>query len=92
MIGRRARIIGRVQGVFFRVWARGEAEKLGVRGWVRNRRDGSVELEAYGPDEAVEALIDRCRRGPPDARVENIEVEEIGDAASPGGFRTLPTL
>ena len=69
MGGFRVRIFGRVQGVFFRNWTMDKALGLGVRGWVRNRRDGSVELAAYGSDEAVKALIAGCRIGPPAARV-----------------------
>lgn len=82
MIGRRVRIHGRVQGVFFRNWTADKAISLGVRGWVRNRLDGSVELVAYGGEEAVEALIAACRTGPPEARVERIEVE-IADEEEP---------
>lgn len=91
LIGRRARIHGRVQGVFFRNWTADKALALGVRGWVRNRRDGSVELEAYGEGEAVEALIEECRTGPPTAKVERIDVEVAeGEGPSPG-FRITAT-
>jgi len=91
MIARRARIHGRVQGVFFRAWTIDQARSLGVRGWVRNRSDGSVELEAFGEDKAVEALIDRCRTGPPGARVERIELREA-EGHAPEGFAKRPTL
>lgn len=91
MIGRRLSIHGRVQGVFFRNWTVEQAEQLGVRGWVRNRHDGSVEAVAFGEPEAVEALVARCRKGPPAARVERVEVEPAnGDA--PAGFRKAPTV
>ena len=90
MIARRLRIHGRVQGVFFRNWTVAEAEALGVRGWVRNRRDGSVEALAFGEREAVEALIARCREGPPAARVERVEVEDA-DGEAPEGFSKAPT-
>jgi acylphosphatase len=90
-IGRRVRIFGHVQGVFFRAWTLREAERLGVKGWVRNRRDGSVEIEAYGDARAVEALIDRCRSGPSQARVERVSIKEVeGDA--PSGFRAAATI
>lgn len=91
MGGRRVRIHGRVQGVFFRNWTTDEARARGVRGWVRNRLDGSVELEAYGKDEAVEALIAACRTGPPAAEVQRIEVEAIEGEGPESGFRVTAT-
>lgn len=69
-------IFGRVQGVFYREAMRIEAERLGVCGWVRNRRDATVEAVVQGPAPAVEALIAWARRGPPDARVTDVEVGE----------------
>ena len=63
-------VAGRVQGVGYRYALHGEALARGVAGWVRNRRDGSVEILASGTDAAIEALIARCREGPPAARVE----------------------
>ncbi len=86
-----ARIHGRVQGVGFRAWTVSEAERLGLDGWVRNRRDGSVEALFAGPREAVELMLERCRHGPPLARVERIEQRETSDPAPPG-FRQLPTV
>lgn len=65
-------ITGRVQGVWFRESMRREAERLGVVGWVRNRPDGSVEAVAQGAPEAVDALVEWARIGPPQARVERI--------------------
>ena len=67
----RVRLIieGRVQGVWFREGTRREAERLGVRGWVRNRREGTVEVIAEGPKENVRKLVDWCQHGPPSARV-----------------------
>lgn len=72
----RAVIEGIVQGVWFRESTRREAQSLGVTGWVRNRRDGSVELVAEGPADKVEALLRWCRRGPPAARVDRVEITE----------------
>ena len=92
MSGRRLRIYGRVQGVFFRNWTMDRALALGVRGWVRNRRDGSVELVAYGPDEAVEALTDACRTGPPAAHVDRIEGAMEEAEGAPAGFRVTATV
>lgn len=74
---RRIRISGRVQGVFFRAWAQDQARELGVKGWVRNASDGSVEAHAEGDEAAIKALIDRLHQGPPSARVENVDVEEV---------------
>jgi len=67
---------GRVQGVFFRASTEREARRAGVAGWVRNRSDGSVEAAFEGPTEAVEALLDFCRRGPAGARVTGIEIAD----------------
>jgi acylphosphatase len=92
MSGRRLRIYGRVQGVFFRNWAMEKARSLGLRGWVRNRRDGSVELLAHGDDESVEALAAACRIGPPAARVERIEAEPAEGEGPPAGFRVTATV
>ena len=73
----RARILitGRVQGVLYRASLREEAARLGVAGWARNLRDGRVESLFEGDREAVEALIAWCRRGPPLARVERVDIE-----------------
>ena len=67
------------------------AAGLGVDGWVRNRRDGSVEILAGGSQAAVAALVERCRQGPPAARVERVEIEE-SDEAVPPGFAQRPTV
>lgn len=73
----RAIITGRVQGVSYRASAAHEARRLGLTGWVRNRADGTVELEAEGSDDQVAALLAWCGRGPPAARVERVAVEEL---------------
>jgi len=69
------RIYGHVQGVFFRDSARDEALRLGLSGHVRNLPDGTVELEAEGPQGSLEGLVSWCRHGPPAAAVERAEVE-----------------
>lgn len=67
-------ICGIVQGVFFRAHTRDIARKLNLTGWVKNLPDGRVEVVAEGPQSALQNLIDWCRKGPPGARVDNIEV------------------
>jgi len=75
------KIFGRVQGVGFRYSMAKEAERLGVTGWVRNRRDGTVEAVLDGAPDAVSALLIWTRRGPRGASVTDVQIEEI-----PGSF------
>jgi acylphosphatase len=86
----RVRIAGRVQGVGFRYWTEDAARGLGLAGWVRNRRDGSVEALLSGPADEVAEMLRRCRRGPQAAQVASVEVLEEGGAA-PAGFEMWPT-
>ena len=86
---RRLVIRGRVQGVGFRASLAWEAQTMGVAGWVRNRRDGTVEALIQGHDEAVAAMIAWARRGPPSARVDRVEVE-LGSGEF-SDFQQLPT-
>ena len=89
----RIHITGIVQGVGFRPFVYGLATRLALHGWVRNRSDGSVEAEVAGPPEAVAALIDWARCGPPAARVAAVHVEPIDAGAAHGaGFTQRPTL
>ena len=83
------RIRGRVQGVGFRIYLRREAQRHGVSGWVRNRSNGSVEAVVQGPDEAVRAVIDWAREGPPGARVTDLEVTDADGEYS--AFEQRPT-
>jgi acylphosphatase len=73
-------IRGRVQGVGFRAWAEVTALELGVEGWVRNRRDGSVEAVLAGSEEVVLTMIELCRDGPPGADVQGVDQHEAGGA------------
>jgi acylphosphatase len=82
-------ISGRVQGVGFRYAMAEEAERLGVTGWVRNRRDGTVEAVLDGAAGAVEALLAWARRGPPAARVSEVQVSETAGAFE--DFEMRPT-
>jgi acylphosphatase len=86
----RVRIRGRVQGVWFRAWTAEQASERALHGWVRNRRDGSVEAVFRGPAAAVREMIAACWRGPPAARVEAIE-ESAADPYTGTGFITLST-
>lgn len=81
-------IKGRVQGVFYRQSARETARSFGLGGWVRNMPDGTVQAEIVGPPEAVERMIEWCRKGPPSARVESVDVtwHDVGEEAQPDGF------
>jgi acylphosphatase len=80
----RLRITGRVQGVGYRAWALDKARQLGLRGWVRNRADGSVEALVIGDDDAVAAMLEAARDGPLAARVADIAVNEAQDDGSVG--------
>lgn len=84
-----ARVFGKVQGVGYRIWARGEATGLGLTGWVRNERDGSVTAWLGGADTAVSAMIERLRQGPQGASVSRIDVKEIDTWTAPGDFRIV---
>ena len=87
----RLRITGRVQGVGYRAWAMQMAARLGVRGWVRNRSDGSVEALVIGEDGAVDRMIEACREGPFGARVADVATGDAEDNGS-AGFTPKPTL
>ena len=69
-------VSGRVQGVFFRDACSRQAHQLGVTGWVRNRPDGRVEAVFEGDADAVERMVDWCRRGPPRAVVTSVEITD----------------
>ena len=87
----RLRITGRVQGVGYRAWALQMAARLGLRGWVRNRADGSVEALVTGEDDAVARIIEACREGPFGALVADASVSDAEDDGS-AGFTAKPTL
>jgi acylphosphatase len=87
---------GRVQGVGYRAFVEREALKRGVEGWVRNRRDGSVEAVFAGTQEKMNAVVEACRRGPYSARVEQFDqrdgTEDELKLRAPGDvFSMLPT-
>lgn len=82
-------ITGRVQGVGYRASMIDEARRLGVAGWVRNRRDGTVEAIVDGDPAAVAAIVAWARRGPPGARVDGVAVADTDGAFT--GFDWIPT-
>lgn len=89
-------VYGRVQGVGFRAFVEHEAFKRGLKGWVRNRRDGSVEAVFSGDETVVADMIDACRQGPLGSRVDGLHQRdgESADVALPAGdgFSVLPTV
>ena len=80
------RIRGRVQGVYFRQSTRERAIELGLTGWVRNRRDGSVELVAEGDGNSLQALVNWCKIGPAMAKVTEVERLDEGSVGMFGKF------
>lgn len=82
----RARISGRVQGVSFRIWTKRQAEKLGLRGWVRNERDGSVTALVVGSDAAAASMLELLWEGPRGAVVSSVVSEPANPENLPAGF------
>jgi acylphosphatase len=94
---RQLTVTGRVQGVGYRAWVEHRARAHDLEGWVRNRRDGSVEALFAGPADVVAGLIDRCRRGPSTARVDAVTEEAATSDAlnlrrAGERFSVLPTI
>lgn len=87
---------GHVHGVGFRAWVEYHAQQDGLEGWVRNRRDGTVEAVFAGQRPSVESMIASCRRGPPSARVDAVDTRDGTQAdtamARAGSFSVLPTV
>ncbi|MBV8121797.1 MAG: acylphosphatase [Alphaproteobacteria bacterium] len=86
----RLTISGDVQGVGYRAWAMRIGVELGLRGWVRNRFDGTVEMLVIGAENSVAVMIEAARRGPRAARVSAVQVDDDEDSGS-RGFVALPT-
>lgn len=96
-VRRQLTIRGRVQGVGYRLWAEREALKRGLEGYVRNRRDGGVEMLLIGPAPAVAAMVEACRHGSPLATVWDVRSEAANTQTEalrrPGErFSVLPTV
>lgn len=86
---------GRVQGVFYRQTTKEKARQLSLQGWVANAADGSVVIEASGPDTSLEALISWCWQGPPASKVDSVDVEwfsDCSDKSSISGFDVRPDI
>lgn len=83
----RVDVQGRVQGVWYRATAQGEARRLGLHGWVRNRSDGSVQLLLHGAATAVDAMLAWCRVGPPAAEVTQVDVADADHDDTLSGFQ-----
>ena len=88
---------GRVQGVGYRAFVEDEATRLGLQGWVRNRRDGAVEALFSGSEQAVRAMVELCRKGPMGARIEHIEqregrADELAQRGHGLNFAVLPMV
>ena len=89
-------IQGRVQGVGYRAWVEYQATAAGLEGWVRNRRDGSVEAVFAGHAKAVAEMVALCRHGPPSAKVtavlkETAHVDQLNLRQPGEAFSVLPT-
>jgi acylphosphatase len=81
-----AEVRGRVQGVGFRYYACSEAKRLGVAGWIRNKRDGSVSVHAEGEADRLEAFLSWLREGPPHSRVDSVDVRRLDAAGAYKAF------
>jgi acylphosphatase len=75
-VARTIHVEGKVQGVFFRDWTIGTARRIGISGWVRNRRNGSVEVFAVGEPAVIDRFIEHLREGSPASRVDRLHIEE----------------
>lgn len=91
IIAVRVVIEGRVQGVGFRWWIAEWANSRGLEGWVRNRREGTVEALFYGPEKTVRGMVEFCNEGPPAARIRKIK-EYADEAPDDPGFHERPTV
>ena len=86
LVRRRVSVSGRVQGVGFRYFVRSTAGRVGVSGFVRNMPDGTVQAEVQGNPEGVDRFLDAIREGPPGARVDQVDVNEVPAEKEKEGF------
>jgi len=82
-------ITGRVQGVWFRASTKDVADRLGIKGWVRNLPNGAVEVDAIGDVKSMEQFIEWCYQGPPGAHVVNVEIKELEPVADFDSFKIV---
>ncbi len=80
-------IFGKVQGVFFRMETKSAAQRFGVSGWVRNKRDGSVEAVFEGNQKNVELILDWCKKGAPLSRVQEVDIKQEDYKGEFNGFK-----
>lgn len=92
MTRKRIFVDGIVQGVAYRAYAADEAMRLGLRGWLRNRKDGGVEALVEGDDEAVRRFVEWCRQGSPGARVDSVDAKDDVSTDPLGPFEVRPTV
>jgi acylphosphatase len=81
-------IKGKVQGVFYRATAKDIADQLGIKGWIKNLPDRNVEIKVTATEDILQKFIDWCKQGPPNARVDEVIVEELS-AEEFNGFRII---
>ena len=84
----RLTIKGKVQGVFYRATAKDVADLTGIKGWVRNLPDNNVEITATAHEDTLQKFIDWCKHGPPKAKVDDVNVEEL-ELQEFNGFRII---
>lgn len=92
MARKRVFVSGRVQGVSYRAHAADEAMRLGLKGWVRNRRDGQVEALVEGDDATVESFVRWCQHGSPSAKVQSVDARDDVSTDALGPFEVRPTV
>jgi acylphosphatase len=90
LVARRYVLFGRVQGVGFRWFTEEAARREGIQGWVINRSDGAVEVQAEGDDDAMVRFEAKLRRGPSGARIDRVTVHDDVPAGRAGGFNIRP--
>ena len=85
----KVRVFGFVQGIGYRSWTKRKAEELGLKGWVKNLEDGSVESHLEGEENSLNLMIELMKKGPRFARVEKIEVKEENRVEGYGNFQIV---
>ena len=81
-------VVGRVQRVFFRAYTKAVADQMGINGWIKNQKDGSVLIHAEGDESLMEDFLEWCKYGPDDAKVEGVEITDV----EPKNYRNFDVL